>query len=256
VSDDPIDYLSQNVALWESVRVREQALAERQWTAAEPNWGIFSIPESVAGLLPDRVDGWDTIELGCGTGYVSSWLARRGARPVGVDPTPGQLQIARRCQGQYGLSFPLVRAAGEQVPLRSGSFDLAISEYGAAIWADPYRWIPEAARLLRDDGELVFLGNSSLLMLCVPDDDSAATERMLRPQFGMHRFEWNIDRPTTEFHLSHGDWIRLLRYYRFEILELIELRPPEGSITTYEFVTSEWADKWPCEEVWRARKQG
>jgi hypothetical protein len=32
-------------------------------------------------------------------------------------------------------------------------------EYGAAIWCDPYRWIPEAARLLRPGGELLFLGN-------------------------------------------------------------------------------------------------
>ena len=39
------------------------------------------------------------------------------------------------------------------------SFDLAISEYGAAIWADPYKWIPEAARLLRPGGQLIFLGN-------------------------------------------------------------------------------------------------
>jgi SAM-dependent methyltransferase len=250
-----MDYLSQNVAVWESHRVREQALAERQWAAAEPNWGIFSIPESVVGLLPEAVDGWDTLEVGCGTGYVSAWLARRGARPVGVDPTPGQLQIARRFQGQYGLSFPVVQAAGEQVPLRDGSFDLVISEYGAALWADPYRWIPEAARLLRPSGELVFLGNSTLMALCSPPDESAATERMLRPQFGMHRVEWHDGLPSVEFHISHGAWIRLLRYYGFDIEELIELRPPEGSITDYGFVTFEWANKWPCEEVWRARKK-
>ncbi len=55
------------------------------------------------------------------------------------------------------------------VPLPDASFDLAISEYGAAIWADPYRWIPEAARLLRPGGDLIFLGNSVLVMLAVPD---------------------------------------------------------------------------------------
>lgn len=31
------------------------------------------------------------------------------------------------------------------------------SEYGASIWADPLEWIPEAARLLRRGGELIFL---------------------------------------------------------------------------------------------------
>ena len=38
------------------------------------------------------------------------------------------------------------------VPLPDASFDLAVSEYGASLWADPYKWIPEAARLLRPGG--------------------------------------------------------------------------------------------------------
>jgi len=68
-----------------------------------------------------------------------------------------QLRFARQCQTEFELRFPLVLGIGEQVPLRDESFDLVISEYGAATWADPHRWIPEAARLLRPGGELVFL---------------------------------------------------------------------------------------------------
>jgi SAM-dependent methyltransferase len=205
-------------------------------------------------LLPGGLDGARTVELGCGTAYVSAWLARRGAQPIAVDPTPGQLQIAREFQEEHGLRFPLVRAVGERVPLQSGAFDLVISEYGAAIWADPFRWIPEAARLLRAGGELVFLGNSTLLMLCVPEEeDVAATDRLLRPQFGMHRFDWS-DTLTTEFHLSHGDWIRLLRANELVVEELVELRPPDDAVGDYPFVTLEWARRWPCEEVWRARR--
>jgi len=163
------------------------------------------------------------------------------------------LQIARQFQDEFRLWFPLVRAVGEQVPLRDGTFDLVISEYGAAIWADPYRWIPEAARLLRVGGELVFLGDSMLMMLCAPDEDGvAATDRLLRPQFGMYRFEWPTD-ATVEFHLGHGDWIRLLRANRFDVEDLLELRPRASSTTDYPFVNSEWARKWPSEEVWRAR---
>jgi SAM-dependent methyltransferase len=139
--------------------------------------------------------------------------------------------------------------------LRDGSFDLIISEYGAAIWSDPYRWIPEATRLLRPGGQLVFLGNSTLLMLCVPDVDGLAAGReLVRPQLGMHRFEWPDD-PTVEFHLSHGDWIRLLRAHDFDVEDLIELHASAGATTTYDFVTAEWAQRWPHEEVWRARKR-
>jgi SAM-dependent methyltransferase len=249
-----MDYLQATVDAWQARGDDQRRLARDQWACEEPCWGIFAIPESLAGLLPHSLEGLDAVELGCGTAYVSAWLARRGARPVAMDPTPGQLEIAAEMQRQYGLHFPLVRGAGEQVPLASASFDLAISEYGAAIWADPYRWIPEAARLLRPGGELVFLGNSSLLMLCAPDDeDQPASDRMLRPQFGMHRFEWPGD-AAIEFHLSHGDWIRLFRANGLEVEELIELRPPAGSTTSYQFVTLEWADRWPCEEAWRVRK--
>lgn len=128
------------------------------------------------------------------------------ARPPGRSadrrrPDGAQLRTATLLQNEFQLSFPLVQAAGESVPLRSSAFDLVISEYGAAIWADPYRWIPEAARLLRPGGELVFLGNAVLLMLCVPDADGVpAGTTLRRPQFGMHRFEWPDDE-CVEFHL-------------------------------------------------------
>ena len=85
------------------------------------------------------VDGLDVIELGCGTAYWSAWLARRGARPVGVDITPEQLATARELQAEHGLEFPLVEASAEAVPLPDASFDLAFSEYGASLWCEPAR---------------------------------------------------------------------------------------------------------------------
>jgi SAM-dependent methyltransferase len=229
------------------------AAGERAWAASEPSWGIWHVPERQLGVLPD-VNGLDVIELGCGAGYVSAWLARRGARPVGLDNSAAQLATARRLQRQFGLSFPLVHGSAEDAPLASERFDLAISEYGASIWCDPYRWIPEAARLLRPGGRLVFLVNGTLLMLCIQerDEDGPAGERLLRDYFGMHRIEWPDD-PGVEFHLGYGDWIRLLRRTGFEVEDLLEIQPPEGSTTRYPFVTLDWSRRWPCEEVWKAR---
>jgi SAM-dependent methyltransferase len=250
----PIDYLRANVDAWQAQQAEQLAMARRRW-AGDPCWGIFAIPETQVRILSDGLAGKDTLELGCGTAYVSAWLARRGAQPVALDPTPGQLANAFLLQSEFDLAFPLVRAAAEDVPLRDDSFDLIISEYGAAIWSDPSRWIPEASRLLRRGGELVFLGNSTLLMLCVPDlEGLAAGSELVRPQLGMHRFEWPDD-PTVEFHLSHGDWIRLLRAHDFEVEDLIELHAFPGATTRYDFVTAEWAERWPHEEVWRARKR-
>ena len=226
----------------------------RCWADAEPTWGIWGILEADVRILPD-VGGLDTIELGCGTAYVSAWLARRGARPVGIDVTPAQLETARAFQREFGLSFPLIEASAEAVPLPDASFDLAISEYGAAIWCDPYRWIPEAARLLRPGGRLVFLGNSTILMLCSPDEEVPAEDRLVRDYFGMHRFAWPGEDEGVEFHLGYGDWIRLLRANGFEVENLVEIRAPEDATTRYPYVTPAWARRWPSEEVWIARKR-
>lgn len=251
------EHARRNRAYWDQLAAQYVGPAERNWAAGEPTWGMFHIPESAVGLLPAALDGRDVIELGCGTAYVSAWLARRGARVVGIDNSPAQLDTARRLQREHGLDFPLLLGNAEAVPLPDASFDVAISEYGAALWADPHRWIPEAARLLRPGGELVFLTVANIFLLCLPDleADGPATDRLGRSAFGLHRIEWP-DSPGVEFHLSHGSWIRLLRASGFEVLDLVELRPPEGATTRYDHVTLDWARRWPCEEVWKARKLG
>jgi SAM-dependent methyltransferase len=230
-------------------------LGERNWACDSPDWGIWNVPESEVGVLPDDLAGKDAIELGCGTAYVSAWLARRGARVAGIDNSRAQLATARRLQKVHGLEFPLLHGNAEAIPYADASFDLAISEYGACLWADPYRWVPEAARVLRPGGRLIFLVNSFLLMLCMPAEEGAtATDRLLRSSFGMHRLEFSDD-PGVYFHLSHGDWIRLLRHSGFEIEDLIEIRPSATATTIFPYVTLDWARQWPCEEVWKARKR-
>jgi SAM-dependent methyltransferase len=255
MSDEQLpEHARRNRAHWDELAARYAEAGRRNWATDEITWGIWGIAESDVRLLPD-VRGLDVIELGCGTAYVSAWLARRGARTTGIDNSPRQLETARALQQEHGLDFPLLLGNAENVPLPDASVDLAISEYGAAIWADPYLWIPEAARLLRPGGQLIFLGNGVLMMLCAPDEeDEPATERMLRPYFGMHRFEWPDD-DSVEFHLGYGDWIRLLRRSGFEVEDLVELRPPEEASTSYPFVTIEWARRWPSEEVWKARRR-
>lgn len=252
-SSDPSEYVPRNVELWTGDEEHLVESGRRAWAREEIDWGIWRVLESEVRVLPD-VSGLDVVELGCGTAYFSSWLARRGARVVGVDPTPAQLRRARAFQQEFGLEFPLVEAGAEEVPLPDASFDLALSEYGASIWSDPYLWVPEAARLLRPGGLLVFLRNSTLLILCSPDGDEPAGERLVRPQFGMHRLEWD----GVEFHLAHGDWIRLLRANGFEIEDLVELQAPPDALTHphYDFVTAEWGRRWPAEEIWKARLRG
>jgi len=144
------------------------------------------------------------------------------------------------------------RAEATSLPDRS--FDLAFSEYGAAIWCDPYAWIPEAHRLLRPGGRLIFLCNSVLMMLCSPPSEEPAGETIVRPQFGLYRIDWpDAEGPT--FDLPHGEMLRLLRETGFEVEALHELRAPEGPEDEVRFYLRRgWARRWPGEEVWVARR--
>jgi len=252
------EHVRANREAWDRYAADYVEPGRRAWAETDPRWGIWGIPESEIHLLPDDLDGVDAIELGCGTGYVSAWLARRRARPVGIDNSPKQLEAARGFQEEFGIEFPLVLGNAETVPYQDASFDVAISEYGAALWADPYAWVPEASRLLRPGGRLIFLTNGAIMQLAVKERiaDDPATAELQRPLFGMHKTIWPDD-TSVEFHLPHGEWIRLLRDSGFEVDRLVEIQAPPNAVDSpqYSHVTAEWARKWPSEEAWVARRR-
>lgn len=252
------EYAVRNKALWTRANKRFLAgLARRSWSQEEITWGTWDVPEESLHVLPD-VRGLDVIELGCGTGYFGAWLKQRGARRVvGVDVTPAQLSTAQALDREFKLGIEFIEANAETVPLPDASFDVAISEYGASLWCDPYLWIPEAARLLRRGGELIFLRNSTLVILCSPDEANVGT-RLARPQKGINRFDWiDEDGPTTEFHISTSDMFQLLRDTGFDVTDFRELFASEDATDDehYPWVDASWAKRWPAEEIWRAKKR-
>jgi SAM-dependent methyltransferase len=136
MTDSLPEHVIRNRAYWDELASDYVEDGRRKWASAEPVWGIWEVPESELGVLPADLDDRDSIELGCGTGYVSAWLARRGARPVGIDNSEAQLATARALQTEHALEFPLLHGSAEAVPLPDASFDLAVSEYGASIWCE------------------------------------------------------------------------------------------------------------------------
>ncbi len=249
------DYAEVNRAHWDRHAAEWVEAGERNWVG-EASWGIWGIPNSALPLLPDDLAGADAIELGCGTGYGSAWMHRRGARVTAIDPSENQLATARRLAAEHGYEIDFVHGVAEAVPRPDASFDLALSEYGAAIWSDPYVWIPEVHRLLRPGGILVFLGTGSWADVFIPRTaDGVTGDVARRPYFGQHRIEWaDGDDPSVEFSLTVSEWFRLFAETGFVVERFWEIQAPPDAEGTRFFATAEWAKRFPSEQAWRLRR--
>lgn len=247
-------YTERNRAAWDQWAKDHIVAARKAWAGRELTWGVWGIPESQLGLLAGIPRGADVVELGCGTAAISAWLARAGMRPVAIDISRAQLDVAASLQRELGPSFPLIHANAEQVPFDRDSFDVAISEYGASLWCEPRSWLSEASRLLREDGLLIFVANSAFLMACTEQDGGPAHDRLVRDYFGIGAIEFPTEN-VVEFHSTHGGWVRALRDAGFVVEDLVEVRPPAGAKPRFDFASVEWARRWPSEEIWIARKR-
>jgi ubiquinone/menaquinone biosynthesis C-methylase UbiE len=242
-----------NRAAWDRISDEYQERNAEFIGRPEPRWGMWQLPESELGILGD-VAGKDVLELGCGAAQWSTLLAKQGARVVGLDNSARQLQHARALMAEAGVDFPLVHASAEQVPLPDASFDVVFCDHGAMTFADPYRTVPEAARLLRPGGLLAFSHSTPFAMVCWSPETQTTERRFVMPYFGMHRFD-DIAAEPVEFNLPYGEWIRLFREHGFRVEALVEIQPPQGAESTYRTpAETEWARSWPMEEIWRCVK--
>jgi SAM-dependent methyltransferase len=259
-NDGPINHVAENQRYWDAMADDWVASGEQSWAAKEPFWGIWKLPERDLKMLPEDMKGTRAVELGCGTGYVSWWMRQRGATVLAVDNSAKQLDTARRLAKEYGAGdgITFVHGNAESIDQPSGTFDFAISEYGAAIWCDPLVWIPEAHRLLRPGGRLVFLGNHPLAEITIDPTGEKTTTTLHRPYLNMHRLDWTAaehEPGGVEFSLPIGRWIELFVQTGFEIEEYIEPSAPQDASGRSFCSSADWARKWPSEHVWKLRKK-
>ena len=100
--------------------------------------------------------GLDVLDLGCGGGYMSEALARRGANVVGVDPSGASLQAARLHAAQAGLAIDYRQGVGEAIPAADRSVDRLVCVDVLEHVQDVQKVLAEVRRLLRPGGIFLF----------------------------------------------------------------------------------------------------
>lgn len=251
------EYVTINRDIWNEDARNWVAIAQELWNLDTPRWGNWGNSEEGLNLLPSDMSRMDAIELGCGTGYVSGWMTRRGANVTGIDISSEQLATARKLAREKSLDITFVEGNAEATELPAASFDFALSEYGASIWCQPDKWLREAWRLLRPKGRLVFLGNHPLSLICSPLDGAPAQRILHRPYRGMWGADWTevAFEPTGVcFNLTISGWMDLFAEVGFTVSKYQELYAPDWAEGTRAAIPADWAKHYPVEQVWHLQK--
>ncbi|MEM7244008.1 MAG: methyltransferase domain-containing protein [Acidobacteriota bacterium] len=248
---DELDDARANRQSWNAASVEYQEQHGPQIDDRERVWGLWSLPETELGVLGD-LEGKRVLELGCGGGQWSSFLSRDGIDIVGMDNSIAQLRHAPAVMERIGGRFSRVNASGEALPFADESFDVVFCDHGAMSFADPYRTVPEVARILRLDGRLVFNAVSPFLFCCYWDEETERpNERLTRNYFelGADRWEGQVD-----YQLAYGKWIALFKRCGLKVERWLEPRPGPDDETTYTTAPHSWARRFPAELLWVTRK--
>lgn len=243
------DYVAFNRSMWDEISDSYQKHQGASLSRDGLRWGEWQLPEDQLQVLGD-VSGKDVLEVGCGAAQCSIALAKKGARPVGVDVSPRQLAHGHELQRASGMQFPLLEANAESIPLSDESFDIIFSDHGAMTYTDPALSVPEMVRLLRPGGLLAFNTCSPFRNITWDDEQGCVTDRLTGSYFGLYAFE----RRAISFQLTYGDWLRLFYSQGLVVEDLIEPRPPANVEIVNEYVAVSWARRFPLENIWKLRK--
>jgi malonyl-CoA O-methyltransferase len=138
------------------VAAPEVARAYDRWAAsydADRN-ATRDLDAEVVRRVPLTVAGRDVLELGCGTGKNTAWLAERAKTVVGLDFSPGMLARARERVGATHVRF-VQHDVREPWPVPDVTADVIVGNLVLEHVGDLAPIYAEAVRALRPGGQLL-----------------------------------------------------------------------------------------------------
>lgn len=114
--------------------------------------------EILARLLNYFPAARSALEVGCGTGHFTGWLAEKGLGMVGLDRAPAMLAEIRRRHP----AIPVLLGDAHRLPLGDGTVDLAVFVLTLEFVCDPSQALREAVRVARQGLIVIALNRWSL----------------------------------------------------------------------------------------------
>jgi SAM-dependent methyltransferase len=111
----------------------------------------------LAGAGVDELSGLEVLDLGCGFGALSAYLAAQGATVTGLDPHADRMEVGRAVAAEHGLAVTLLNGRMEMPGMADRSFDVAIQNNSLCYLVDRNTRaaaLSETLRLLRPGGVL------------------------------------------------------------------------------------------------------
>jgi 2-polyprenyl-6-hydroxyphenyl methylase / 3-demethylubiquinone-9 3-methyltransferase len=196
-----------------------EALGER-WYAADDDPVALLRAESrlrnpwLAARLRERCgDGARVLDVGCGAGFLSNYLAREGFEASGIDASPESLAVATRHDETRGVRYQIGNALS--LPYANASFDAVCAMDFLEHVEDPGAVVEECSRVLRPGGVFFFhtFNRNPLAWLVV-----------------IKGVEWFVKNTPRDMHVLRlfirPDELRsLCRDHRLDVTELLGSKP-------------------------------
>jgi ubiquinone biosynthesis O-methyltransferase len=157
------------------------------WHASELGALTEQIENDLLIELLGDVAGQQVLDVGCGDGAVSVYLAQRGALVTGIDASEDMVRAAKKRSAASRRHVAFAAATAERLPFPDASFDAVLAKTVLCFVDDADAVVREIARVLKPGGRFVIgeLGKWSLW----------AASRRVRAWFGSP--VWRLGRFRT-----------------------------------------------------------
>ncbi|XJZ26920.1 class I SAM-dependent methyltransferase [Bacillota bacterium Lsc_1132] len=133
------------------------------WCSTEIGSFVDHLEKDVIFQLALPQKGECALDLGCGTGIYSIWLARMGLKVTGIDTSLNMLEIAKEKSAAASLDIDFIQADIHQLPFADETFDLIVGNIVLEFVDEPQQVMKEVFRVLKKGGRFVcgFIGKDS-----------------------------------------------------------------------------------------------